>query len=87
MADAVLTAIMLNADRVERGNGLLTAEFPAQDTGEGKANQRAFADNTNMHEIVGVLLGMSQPLLEKAAARLPYVRGIDGDDSFKIGRA
>src|SRR5664279_6273787 len=33
MADAVLPAIMLDADRIERGNRLFTAEFPAQDTG------------------------------------------------------
>ena len=83
----MLAAIVLDADRVERGNRLLTAEFPAQDTGEGKADQRAFADNADMHEIVRVLLGVGQPLLEKAAARLTDVRRIDGDDAFEIGRA
>src|SRR5450759_1198929 len=65
MANAVLPAIMLNTDRVERGNGLFTAEFPTQDTGEGKTDQRAFAHNANMHEIFRVLLGVGQPFLEK----------------------
>jgi hypothetical protein len=87
MADAVLPAIMLNADRVERGNRLFTAEFPTQDTGEGKTDQRAFADDANMHEIFRVLLGMVQPFLEKTAAWLTHMRRIDGDDSFEIGRA
>jgi hypothetical protein len=87
MANAVLPAIMLNADRVERGNGLFTAEFLAQDTGEGKTDQRAFADDANMHEIFRVLLGVGQPFLEKSAARLAHVRRIDGDDAFEIGGA
>ncbi len=86
-ANAVLPAIMLNADRVERGNGLLAAEFTALDTGEGKPDQRAFADHADMHEIIRVLLGMSEPFLEKTAARLTHVRRIDGDHALKIGRA
>jgi hypothetical protein len=84
MANAVLPAIMLNADRVERGNRLFTAEFPTQDTGEGKTDQRAFTDDANMHEIFRVPLGVGQPLLEKTAARFTHVRRIDGDDAFEI---
>ena len=87
MADAVLAAVMLDADRVERGNGLLAAEFAAQDAGEGKADQRAFADHADMHEIFRVLLGVGQPFLEEAAARLADMRRIDGDDAFEIGGA
>jgi len=86
-ADAVLPAIVLNTDRVERGDGLLTAEFTAQDTSECKADQRAFADDADMHDIFRVPLGMGQPFLEKAAARLADMRRIDGDDPFKIGGA
>jgi hypothetical protein len=78
---------VLNADRVERGNRLFTAEFPTQDTGEGKTDQRAFADDANMHEIFRVLLGVGQPFLEKSAAWLAHVRRIDGDDAFEIGGA
>jgi hypothetical protein len=87
MADAVLLTVMLNADRVERGDGLLAAEFAAQDTGEGKADQRAFAGNANINEILRVPLGVGQPLLEEAAAWLTDVTRIDGDDAFEIGRA
>jgi hypothetical protein len=87
MADAVLAAVMLDANRVERGNRLLAAEFPAQDTGKGKADQRAFADHADMHEIFRVLFGVGQPLLEKAAARLTHVRRIDGDNAFEVGSA
>ena len=65
MADAVLPAVVLDADRVERGNCLLAAEFPAQDTGEGKADQRAFADDADMHEIFRVLLGVGQRFSKK----------------------
>jgi hypothetical protein len=86
-ANAARLAVMLNADRVERGNSLLTAEFAMQDTGEGKTNQRAVPDNANMHEIFRVLLGMGQPFLEETAAGLTHVPRIDGDDSFKIGTA
>ena len=56
MADAVLATVMLDADCVERGASLFAAEFSAQNAGEGKADQRAFADDANMHDIFGVLL-------------------------------
>jgi hypothetical protein len=78
---------MLDADRVKRANGLLAAEFPALDTGKSKADQRAFADHADMHEIFWVLLRVGQTFLEKAAARLTHVRRIDGDDAFEIRRA
>ena len=87
MADAVLPAVVLDADRVERGDGLLAAEFAALDAGEGKADQRAFADDADVHEVFRVLLGMRQPFLEEAAARLADVRRIDGDDAFEVGGA
>ena len=87
MADAVLAVVMLDADRVERGNCLRAAEFAALDTREGKADQRAFADHADMHEIFRVLLGVGQAFLEKATARLTHVGRIDGDDAFEIGSA
>ena len=87
MANAALPAVVLNADRIERGNGLLTAEFTAQNTGEGKADQHAVADNANLHEILRMLLGMGQPFLEETASRLTDVTRIDGDDLFEIGSA
>src|SRR5271169_2624439 len=68
VADAVLEAVMFDADRVERGNRLLAAEFPALDTSEAKTDQSAFADHADMHKIFRVLLGMGEPFLEKAAA-------------------
>jgi hypothetical protein len=84
MANATFPAVTRNADRVKRGDGLIAAEFTAQDTGEGKANQHATAESAYMHKIFRLPFGMGQPLFEETAARLTDVTRIDGDDLLKI---
>ncbi len=85
-ANAAVLAASLDAERVERGRRLLTAEFPAQDAGKGKTDQHAVTGDADMHEIFSVLLGIVQPFLEKSMAWLTHMPRVYGDDPVKIGR-